>query len=43
MGNKIFEEMRGEDEGDGEKGIVNFGGDEGARGGVSDRKHEDSI
>ena len=39
VGDKVFEKMRGDDQGNGKIGIVDLGGDECTGGGVSDREH----
>lgn len=39
MGDKVFEEVGGENEGDGKIGVVDLGGDECTSSGVGDREH----
>lgn len=40
MGDIVLDKVGDDDEGDGEGRIGNLGGDEGAGGGVGDRKHK---
>lgn len=39
VGDQVFEEVGGENEGNGKVWVVNLGGDESTRGGMSDREH----
>ncbi len=39
VGDEVFEKVGGENQGNGEIGVVDLGSNEGTRGGVSDREH----